>query len=109
MPKPEPKPNPFVPKNNFTFTPKNDTRQTRKKPNLPVILKLDKISRSGLINIKFNQKLKIPTRFRQQPKRLLRSLASEDDIFVISIGSRDGERTDFDHSIVGWTADDVSL
>ncbi len=94
-----------MPKSNFTFTPKNETRP-RKKPRLPVILKLQRISRSGLIKIGFNQKLKIPARFLQKPKRIL---ASEDDIFAISVGNKAGERHDFDHTIVGWTANDVQV
>jgi hypothetical protein len=75
-------------------------------PRLPVVLKLHRISRSGLIKIGFNQKLKIPARFTQKPKRYL---TSEDDVFAISVGNKAGARHDFDHTIVGWTADDVQV
>ena len=46
-----------------------ENTKKQKVAKLPVILKLNKISRSGSVKIGFNQKLKIPKKFRNKAKR----------------------------------------
>lgn len=87
-------------KPNFKFNPNKVVRK-QKKARLPVILKLKKISRSGKITINFNQKLKIPKKFRKRlRKRKLQS--GKDDIFEISVGNKLGEKHEFVHEITEW-------
>ena len=95
-----------MPKNNFTFVPDWEKRNRRKekKAHLPVILKLQTISRSGKVNIKFNQKLKIPKQFRKKVRKLQ---TDKDGIFEISVSNKDGEKHEYAHEIDDWNEDGV--
>lgn len=94
-------------KSNFKWNPNKNKRKQKKKARLPVILKLKKISRSGKIVIKFNQKMKIPKKFRKRVRSKRKLQAGKDDIFEISVGNKLGEKHEYVHEIVEFNEDGV--
>ena len=87
------------------WKPPTDFRKKR-AAHVPVILGLKGISRSGKVKINFNQKLRIPKRFRKKTRKLS---AGGDDIFEISLANKDGEISAFKHDITDWTEDGISM
>ena len=99
------------PRKRFGWKPPQKIRK-RKDAILPVILALKKISRSGKVRIAFNQKLKIPKKFRKRQKRKLNVIQpskGSNNIFNISMKNKEGEIHSFKHDITGWDADGIDI
>ena len=94
------------PRKRFGWRPPKKVRK-RKVANLPVILALKKISRSGKVRIQFNQKLKIPRKFRRRQRRKLGK--GSDSIFKISMKNKEGEIHSFKHDITGWDEGGIDI